>query len=284
MAMVNDQLFTPLLAYLSILNTLTVVRAAERRRQLRVRGTATVKEHGNARVRGPLHRRLSPRPARPRTSWPDQLPAAQRVRGRRARRAEPRDRRQRAAAQRHARARVGRRHRASKPGTTVDLKVLLRTYRGEEITKHGAGGDSGQRARQPSRSWWPTATRLSQWEARELQVQPLQTRGLPQMMRVLNSARKNNRLYVRLLTPRRRRRRQGRIARRAAAVGAGGHGVRSQRRQLPPAPERAAGRVGDPDRARGHRLAHADAPARGIDGPVASGNAMTCSGPRSRSA
>ena len=42
--------------------------------------------------------------------------------------------------------------------------------------------------------------RLSQWEARELQVQPLQTRGLPQMIRVLNSARKNNRLYVRLVT------------------------------------------------------------------------------------
>ena len=42
-------------------------------------------------------------------------------------------------------------------------------------------------------------TRLSQWEARELQIQPLQTRGLPQMIRVLNNARKNNRLYVRLL-------------------------------------------------------------------------------------
>jgi hypothetical protein len=43
------------------------------------------------------------------------------------------------------------------------------------------------------------ALRLSQFEARELQIQPLQSRGLPQMMRVLNSARKNNRLYVRLL-------------------------------------------------------------------------------------
>ena len=41
--------------------------------------------------------------------------------------------------------------------------------------------------------------RLSQWESRELQIQPLQTRGLPQMMQVLNSARKNNRLYIRLL-------------------------------------------------------------------------------------
>ena len=44
------------------------------------------------------------------------------------------------------------------------------------------------------------ATRLSQFEARELQIQPLQSRGVPQMMRVLNGARKNNRLYVRLVT------------------------------------------------------------------------------------
>ena len=44
------------------------------------------------------------------------------------------------------------------------------------------------------------AARLSQFEARELQVQPLQATGVPQMIRVLNSARKNNRLYVRLVT------------------------------------------------------------------------------------
>jgi hypothetical protein len=42
--------------------------------------------------------------------------------------------------------------------------------------------------------------RLTQWEARELQVQPTQTRGVQQMIRVLNDARKNNRLYVRLVT------------------------------------------------------------------------------------
>ena len=41
------------------------------------------------------------------------------------------------------------------------------------------------------------ATRLSQFEARELQMQPAQTRGVPQMLLVLNSARRNNRLYVR---------------------------------------------------------------------------------------
>jgi len=43
-------------------------------------------------------------------------------------------------------------------------------------------------------------TRLGQYEARELQVQPTQARGVAQMLNVLNGARKNNRLYVRILT------------------------------------------------------------------------------------
>jgi hypothetical protein len=43
------------------------------------------------------------------------------------------------------------------------------------------------------------APRLAQWEARELPLQPLQARGLPQMLRALNTARKNNRVYVRLV-------------------------------------------------------------------------------------
>src|SRR5688500_3137509 len=34
----------------------------------------------------------------------------------------------------------------------------------------------------------------------KLQMQPTQTRGLPQMLQVLNRARRNNRLYVRLVT------------------------------------------------------------------------------------
>jgi hypothetical protein len=41
-------------------------------------------------------------------------------------------------------------------------------------------------------------SKLSQWEQRELR-QPLEPRGLPQMIRALNNAHKNNRLYVRLL-------------------------------------------------------------------------------------
>jgi hypothetical protein len=85
-----------------------------------------------------------------------------------------------------------------KAGTTVDVKMLLRTYRGDEITRtlpvaipsNATGSVSVMVA---------DGARLSQWEAREMQIQPLQTRGVPQMIDVLNSARKNNRLYVRLL-------------------------------------------------------------------------------------
>ena len=41
-------------------------------------------------------------------------------------------------------------------------------------------------------------SRLAQWERREVR-QPSEPRSVSQMIRVLNTARKNNRLYVRLL-------------------------------------------------------------------------------------
>ena len=47
MAMVNDQLFTPLLAYLSILNTLTSYERQNGVASYAIRGTATVKNHGD---------------------------------------------------------------------------------------------------------------------------------------------------------------------------------------------------------------------------------------------
>ena len=101
MAMVNDQLFTPLLAYLSILNTL---RSYERQNGVgsyALRGSATIKKHGTLDFEDLFtgdsavgrRRRLGRRA--------DQLAAAQLVRGRRARRPDARHRRQRAAAQRH---------------------------------------------------------------------------------------------------------------------------------------------------------------------------------------
>ncbi len=88
---------------------------------------------------------------------------------------------------------------APRAGATVDVKMLLRTYRGEEITK-SIPIQIPPNARSSVSVMVADGTRLSQFEARELQVQPLQSRGLPQMIRVLNSTRKNNRLYVRLVT------------------------------------------------------------------------------------
>ena len=111
-------------------------------------------------------------------------------------------------------------------------------------------------------------TRLSQWEARELQVQPLQTRGLPQMIRVLNNARKNNRLYVRLLG------RDGGAVVKGESLPSLPPSVlavlESDRNggSFRPLQNAAARRVGHRHRPRGHRLAHADAADRGITSPL----------------
>ena len=198
MSMVNDELFTPLLAYMAILNTLQSYERQNGVATYVMRGAASVRRHGNvafedlftgdqpsssaaASVVAPINFLLrnafegveleslnleieaseQPRTATLERVWID----GTRVR----------------------------------PGTTVDLKVLLRTYRGEEVTRtlpitipSNASGSVSVMV--------SDGARLAQWEQRELQIQPLQARGLPQMIRVLNSSRKNNRLYVRLVT------------------------------------------------------------------------------------
>ena len=198
MSLVSDELFTPLLAYLSILNTLQSYERQNGVGTYALRGSANVKNHGAvafedlftgdqpsagaaASVVAPINFLLrnsfegiefeglnleidaseQPRSATLERVWVD-----------------------------------GTRVKA---GTTVDLRVLLRTYRGEEITK-SLPVEVPANARGSVSIMVADATRLSQWEARELQVQPAQTRGLPQMIRLLNDAKKNNRLYVRMVT------------------------------------------------------------------------------------
>jgi len=198
MAMVNDELFTPLLAYLSILNTLTSYERQNGVGTYALRGSASIKNHGEitfedlftgdqpsagaaASVVAPINFLL-------RNSFEGvefeglnlEIDASE----------QPRS---------ATLERVWIDGTRTKPGTTVDLKVLLRTYRGEEITK-SVPVQIPANARGSVSIMVADATRLSQWEARELQVQPLQTRGVPQMIRLLNDSRKNNRLYVRLVT------------------------------------------------------------------------------------
>lgn len=196
--MVNDQLFTPLLAYVAILNTLTSYERQNGVGTYALKGVAHVRRHGTvafedlftgdqpsafaaASVVAPINVLLrnafedvqldgldleieaseQPRTASIERAWID----GTRV----------------------------------KPGSTVDLRVLLRTYRGDEVT-HIVPVQIPANARGSVSIMVTDAARLSQWEARELQIQPLQTTDLPQMIRVLNGTRKNNRLYVRLVT------------------------------------------------------------------------------------
>jgi hypothetical protein len=197
MGIVNDQLFTPLLAYVSILNTLTSYERQNGAASYVVRGSAAVKKYGNvafedlftgdqpsvgaaAYVVAPINFLL-------RNAFEDielegltlDIDASEQPRSATLERAWIDGNR-------------------PKPGATVDLKMLLRTYRGDEVTRT-LPVEIPANARGSLQIMVSDGTRLSQWEARELQIQPLQTRGLPQMIRVLNSARKNNRLYVRLL-------------------------------------------------------------------------------------
>ena len=195
---VNDQLFTPLLAYVAILNTLTSYERQNGVGTYTLKGAARVKNHSDvafedlftgdqpstyaaASVVAPLNVLLrnafeavqfeglnleieaseTPRSATLERVWIDGTKA--------------------------------------KPGAPVDLRILLRTYRGEEVTQ-SLPVQIPANARGTVSIMVADAARLSQFEARELQVQPLQTTGVPQMIRVLNSARKNNRLYVRLVT------------------------------------------------------------------------------------
>ena len=197
MAMVNDQLFTPLLAYVSIANTLASYERQNGAASYIVRGSASVKGHGAVAFEdlftgdqpsvGAATYVVAPINVLLRNAFEEVVLEGLELN---------------IDASEEARTatieRVWIDGTRVKAGSRVDLKILLRTYRGEEITRtipvdvppNAAGSVSVMVS---------DGTRLSQWEARELQVQPLQTRDLRQMMRVLNNARKNNRLYVRLL-------------------------------------------------------------------------------------
>ncbi len=87
-----------------------VIRAAERRRNVHAARRRSREEPQRRRLRGPVHRRSALDLRRRVGRRAAQRPAAECLRGRRVRGAEPGDRRQRAATQRHARARLDRRH------------------------------------------------------------------------------------------------------------------------------------------------------------------------------
>jgi hypothetical protein len=199
MSIVNDQLFTPLLAYVSILNTLSSYERQNGAASYIVRGSASVKKYGTVDfedlftgdqpsigaatyVVGPINFLL-------RNAFEDVAIEGLNLE------IEASEQSKSATLER-----VWIDGNRPKPGSMVTLKALMRTYRGEEITR-SVPVEIPANARGSVSIMVTDGSRLSQMEARDLQLQPLQTRDMPQMIRVLNQARKNNRLYVRLVSP-----------------------------------------------------------------------------------
>jgi hypothetical protein len=85
-----------------------------------------------------------------------------------------------------------------RPGTTVPLKLLMRTYRGDEVIRtvpiEIPANTTGTLSILVS-----DGAKLAQREQHD--VRAAQPKALDQMVRLLNKAKKNNRLYVRLLRP-----------------------------------------------------------------------------------
>jgi SpoIVB peptidase S55 len=195
---VRDQLFTPLLAYVAILNTLTSYERQNGVATYALKGAATLKKYGKVDFEdlftgdqpsvGAAASVVAPINLLMRNAFEDvdieslnlEIDASEQPRSATLERVWV----------------DGPRVKAGGPAT---LKVLLRTYRGDEITKD-VTIQIPPNARGSVQVMVADGVRLSQFESRELQVQPMQATGLPQMIRVLNSARKNNRLYVRLVT------------------------------------------------------------------------------------
>jgi hypothetical protein len=193
---VNDQLFTPLFTYASILSTLTSYERETGAATFNIKGTMNVKSHGAINIEDlfsgnsaslntagsvmapltflldndfePIHIESvdlsiqsteQPRTATIERVWLDGVRA--------------------------------------RPGRTVPLKVLMRTYRGDEEI-HNVPLEIPANAKGSLSVMVSDGARLAQWERREVR-QPTEPRSVPQLMRALNTTRKNNRIYVRLL-------------------------------------------------------------------------------------
>ncbi|HVH28704.1 MAG TPA: SpoIVB peptidase S55 domain-containing protein [Vicinamibacterales bacterium] len=194
---VNDQLFTPLMTYAALLNTLSSYERQYGAATFAVRGQAMVKGHeaitfddlfstsqsatdASAYIVAPLTYLLSNDYEKVEVSGLElTITSAE----------EPR---------RATLERVWIDDPRPRAGRTVPLKMLLRTYRGEDevrtvdvqIPAHASGALS---------ITVTDGSRLEQLELRESRTSP-QLRSVEQVIKTLNNARRNNTLYIRLLS------------------------------------------------------------------------------------
>ena len=251
---VNDQMFTPLMTYAALLNTLSSYERQYGAATFSVRGQAMVKGHeaiafddlfstgqsamdASAYIVAPLTYLLGNDYEKVEVSGLDlTIGSTEEPRTATLERAWIDDPRPRA-------------------GRTVPLKILLRTYRGEDEVRTlpvqipaNASGTLSVMVTDGSR--------LNQMEMREARTPP-QLRSVDQVIKSLNKARRNNTLYVRLLGTDAGAVVERRGAVLASAVGAGRARSRPQRRHFQPGAQRDHRRMGARDRARRQRLAHA---------------------------
>ena len=192
---VRDQLFTPLMTYSALLNTLTSYERQFGTATYAVEGQAVLAGHGDVSFQN-LFSGDSPSmgaasyivaPLTALMGNPDRAVEIERLDLTIKSAEEPRT---------AAIERVWIDDPRPRPGKTVPLKVLLRTYRGDdvlrtvpiEIPAHASGILSVMVS---------DGQRLNQVEMRE--ARPQQPRTVPQLVRTLNKVRRNDTLYVRLL-------------------------------------------------------------------------------------
>ncbi len=194
---VKDQTFTPLLTYLAIANVLTSYERAAGPASFTVRGTATIREHGDlafediftgdqpaggaaAYVAGPLTfllRNASEPVNVERLTLT--IDATEQSRTARIERVWLDTNRPRA-------------------GRQMTVSVLLRTFKGDEIVKQ-VPIEIPANATGSLQLLVSDATRLAQEERRD--TRGAETQRVSQLIRTFNRARRSNRLYVRLSAP-----------------------------------------------------------------------------------
>jgi hypothetical protein len=192
---VNDQLFTPLLTYVSILNTLSSYEREYGAATFSVKGTAKLRKHGAVTLDDVFTGESPSIGAATYVVAPLTFLLGNDV--------EPVEldevNLQITTSERQQTATLERVWLDSvdiRPGTTLPLKLLLRTYRGEEVTRT-VPIDIPANASGSMSILVSDGGKLAQFEQRDLRS--AQPKALDQMVRLLNKARRNNRLYIRLL-------------------------------------------------------------------------------------
>jgi hypothetical protein len=197
--LVNDQLFTPLLAYVSMFNTLGSFERQYGAATISVKSRARLKGHGaltledvfatenpilgaSTAVAGPLTMMLANNIAAVAIEGLDVTVNASET---------PRS---------VSIERIWLDDIRPRPGRTVPLKVLTRSYRGEEKISTLPIEIPANAPRELT-VLVTDGRQLNAMEQRELRGS-LQPQTIAQLMRVLNEARRNNRIYVRLMTGR----------------------------------------------------------------------------------